>query len=256
MSEYSEAYRRRRPDPRLVEALTHHLPSPPSRLLDLGSGPGNYTALFAQRGYDVLALDKSLDMLVDVPDTFAPSRICADADCLPLRDGEVDSVVCILALHQFKDWRTALRECVRVSRSFSICLVVFDRQSPQEFWLTDYFPSVWRNAYSHTPTCTEIAEHLQSLSGHATSITVFPISRDFIDMWLVAGWCRPELYLSAEYRAANSSFARADVTEVNAGLRRLEYDMRSGQWRQRYGGIMNLTSYDAGYRIITTNRRR
>jgi hypothetical protein len=51
-------------------------------------------------------------------------------------------------------------------------------------------------------------------------------------------------------RAAISSFwALGDVAEA---LARLEADLESGAWAERYGGLLTRDALDCGYRLVVT----
>ncbi len=77
-----------------------------------------------------------------------------------------------------------------------------------------------------------------------------PVPHDCIDGFLYAYWRRPAAYLDPKIRAAMSSFwALGDVTEA---LEKLASDLESGAWKQRYGDLLELDAYDAGYRLVTT----
>ena len=54
----------------------------------------------------------------------------------------------------------------------------------------------------------------------------------------------------AEVRRSISLFAMIDG--VDAGLQRLENDLRTGEWHQRYGDLLARESMDFGYRLITS----
>ncbi len=67
---------------------------------------------------------------------------------------------------------------------------------------------------------------------------------------LGAYWRRPHAYLEEGIRSAISTFSR--ITHVNAGVLRLQKDLESGLWHQRYGHILNQKSMDFGYRIVVS----
>jgi SAM-dependent methyltransferase len=75
------------------------LPPPPARLLDVGVGSGWTSALFALRGYDVLGLDISPDMiaLAGQRDTTAKFAVC-DYEVGPIPGG-FDIAVVYDSLH-------------------------------------------------------------------------------------------------------------------------------------------------------------
>jgi SAM-dependent methyltransferase len=82
-------------------------------LVDLGCGPGYYTAALRARGAEVIPVDNSEDELGDAPPEGA---LLADAGALPLADGSVDGVVCSNLLEHTPDAEAVIREIERVLR--------------------------------------------------------------------------------------------------------------------------------------------
>jgi SAM-dependent methyltransferase len=83
------------------------------RLVDLGCGPGYYTAALRARGAEVIPVDNSDHELGDAPPEGA---LLADAEALPLPDGTVDGVVCSNLLEHTPDAEAVIREIARVLR--------------------------------------------------------------------------------------------------------------------------------------------
>jgi SAM-dependent methyltransferase len=89
------------------------LPPPPARLLDLGCGTGWTSALLARRGYDVVAVDISTDMIEYArqnPDARVSANLqfeVSDYEDLRFRD-EFDCVVFFDALHHAVDEKLAI----------------------------------------------------------------------------------------------------------------------------------------------------
>jgi SAM-dependent methyltransferase len=90
-----------------------HGPLAGQRLLDLGCGPGFYTAALRGRGADVVPVDNSADELGADPPAGV---LLADAGALPLDDGSVDGVVCSNLLEHTPDTDAVIREIERVLR--------------------------------------------------------------------------------------------------------------------------------------------
>jgi SAM-dependent methyltransferase len=82
-------------------------------LLDLGCGPGYYTAALRARGAEVVPVDNSAEELGAQPPEGA---LLADARALPLPDGSIDGVVCSNLLEHTPDAPAVLREIERVLR--------------------------------------------------------------------------------------------------------------------------------------------
>jgi SAM-dependent methyltransferase len=90
-----------------------HGPLAGRTLLDLGCGPGYYTAALRARGATVIPVDNSAGELGPVPPEGA---LLADASALPLADGAVDGVVCSNLLEHTPDAQAVIREIERVLR--------------------------------------------------------------------------------------------------------------------------------------------
>jgi malonyl-CoA O-methyltransferase len=100
----------------------------PSRVLDVGSGPGAGSAMLRARypEADVIALDLALPMLraaerhAGRPPVFA--RICADAQALPLADASIDLLHSNLCLQWCDDPGLAIAEFARVLKPGGLLL--------------------------------------------------------------------------------------------------------------------------------------
>jgi SAM-dependent methyltransferase/predicted O-methyltransferase YrrM len=116
-------FRNEREDPQpfytwLAEELAsdlerRHGPLKGCTLLDLGCGPGYYTAALRARGATVIPVDNSEDELGEAP---VEGALLADASALSLPDGAVDGVVCSNLLEHTPDAEAVIREIERVLR--------------------------------------------------------------------------------------------------------------------------------------------
>ena len=113
---------------RLLEQLDYLENKAPTRILDLGCGPGRSSAAMKKRWpkSQVIALDVALPMLREVPRHtrfWRPvQRICADAARLPLADQTVDLIFSSLCLQWVDDLPAALDEFRRVLRPGGLLL--------------------------------------------------------------------------------------------------------------------------------------
>jgi SAM-dependent methyltransferase len=116
-------FRNEREDPKpfydwLAEELAadldrRHGPLAGQDVLDLGCGPGYYTAALRALGADVTPVDNSADELGDAP---PPGALLADAAALPMADGSADGVVCSNLLEHAPDAEGVISEIERVLR--------------------------------------------------------------------------------------------------------------------------------------------
>src|SRR5882762_2236307 len=79
-----------------------------------------------------------------------------------------------------------------------------------------------------------------------------PIPADCRDGFLGAYWKRPHAYLDPMVREGISTFSK--IGDVDSQLARLERDIDSGAWEQRYAGLKDLEVLDLGYRILISHR--
>ena len=108
-------------------ALDEHLPPPPAKILDVGSGPGRYAIRLAQRGYAVSVLDLSQQCLDLAATKAALSGVGFDAvvcgtatDLNVFPTGSFDAVLLLGPLYHLKSVerrRQAVLEAMRVARS-------------------------------------------------------------------------------------------------------------------------------------------
>jgi SAM-dependent methyltransferase len=84
------------------------------RVLDLGAGTGKLTALLAERGADVTAVEPDEAMLAELRRRLPSVRaLGGPAEAIPLAGDSVDAVVCAQSLHWF-DLSRAVPEIARV----------------------------------------------------------------------------------------------------------------------------------------------
>lgn len=86
---------------------------------DVGCGPGAYHAQIADRGAQILGIDASLGMAMDVLQLARSRRlpvwpVQADAERLPLADNSCDRLMANHMLYHVPDQEAALREMARV----------------------------------------------------------------------------------------------------------------------------------------------
>ena len=222
-------------DPRIAAAI-HDALGDARTVLNVGAGSGSYEP----RDREVTAVEPSAVMRAQRPADAAPC-IDARAEALPFADGEFDAAMAVLSDHHWEDRLGGLRELRRVARR----AVVFqwDPLAGDSFWLTrDYLPSF------PGPDAISLAETETAL-GATRSIPV-PIPHDCRDGFLMAYWRRPGAYLEPEVRANISVFALLPAEEVSAMVRALRADLSSGAWQRRNGALLDLDSYDFGYRLL------
>jgi SAM-dependent methyltransferase len=211
-------------------------------VINVGAGHGSYEP----DDRTVISVEPSRVMLVQRPSGSAPV-IRAVAEHLPLADNAGDAALAVLTVHHWDDWRTGIGELCRVA---PLRIVVhFDPAHHDRQWLIrDYVPEIGDLDASRN-TFPEVVDRLEA------EVSVLPLSRAFTDGVIGAFWCRPHAYLDPEVRSHMSGFAKIDPAVVEAAMARLADDLESGAWGRRNEELADLTSYDAGFRLLVSDSR-
>ena len=227
----------RKPDPRIAAQIEAAL-GPARTVLNVGAGAGSYEP----GDREVTAVEPSLEMIRQRSSGSAPV-VQACAESLPFADDSFDAAMAILTVHHWADKARGLAEMRRVSRG-PVVLLTFD-PAHRGNWLADYLPELIDLDERIMPPMSDYQRWLG-----AVGIEPVPIPHDCSDGFLYAYWRRPRAYLDPRIRAAMSSFWV--IGGVDEGLQRLEDDLNSGLWHDRYGHLLGLGAIDAGYRLVTT----
>ncbi len=118
-----------------LRALVEHLPSPPARVLDCGSGPGRYALELARLGYAVTLFDLSAECLqlarekaAQAGVTLAGYELGTATDLSRFADGTFDAVLLLGPLYhllQENERRQALVEARRVLKPGGLLFAAF-----------------------------------------------------------------------------------------------------------------------------------
>jgi len=172
--------------------------------------------------------------------------IQAVAEALQFRAATFDAALAVLTLHHWADWRLGLAEMKRVATR--VVVFAFDPDALDDFWLTQrYFPEIIDLDRKRSPSIAELAHELGDCS-----VASVPIPHDCVDGFLAAFWRRPATYLDPAVRTRISGFALLDPETVARGIARLQSDLETGAWDQRFGNLWSLDTIDAGYRLLAT----
>jgi len=227
----------RNPDPRIGILIENALGAAKS-VLNVGAGAGSYEPANRQ----VTAVEPSAEMISQRPASAAPV-IKGYAEDLPFDDNSFDASMAVLTVHHWSDRAKGLKEMRRVTRG-AVVILTYDHAF-QNFWLFDYIPELMTVDEGRMPSMAEYAEILGPVE-----ISTVPIAHDCTDGFLCAYWRRPAAYLDPRIRAAISCFwVMGDFSE---GLRRLEHDLETGAWAERYSELLKRNECDLGYRLVST----
>jgi len=227
----------RKPDPR-IGAMIHAALGDARAVLNVGAGAGSYEPL----DHDVTAVEPSAEMIAQRAAKAAPA-IQATAEDLPFEDKSFDAAMAVLTIHHWTDQAKGLREMRRVTRG-PIAILTYD-PAFRDFWLLDYLPELAALDDAQMPKLAFYEEVLGPVE-----ITPVPIPHDCTDGFLSAYWRRPRAYLDPRICAAMSSFWK--LGDISAPLARLEADLASGVWNERYRQLLARKARDCGYRLVTS----
>lgn len=243
--------RHRHADPRIIDTIIELLELPSgSAIADVGAGTGNYSRALAKRGYAVKAIEPSNVMRSQAETAKSVEWLPGTAESIPLPTGSVVAAMGIFSFHHFHDPAAGLAEMARVSKGGTVLLFTFDPREASGFWFSDYFPDIWRSAFSAFPPIGEVSKMVCASTKSLATIHSFELPQNLADLVAAAGWCRPEIYLDASIRSCMSAFSLADANTVAQGVRVLAKDLQSGLWDKKYGHLRSCNTLDVGYRFV------
>ena len=225
----------RRPDPRWAARINAALGNA-QRVVNVGAGTGSYEP----EDRFVVAIDASEVMLGQHP---GPRRVRGAAEHLPFADESFDAAMAIFTVHHWRDVDAGLAELRRVAHRQVI--LTFDHEMEGSFWLSDYVPAMSAQEHSWVATIEAVAGPLRT-----DHVEALPVPHDCVDGFMAAYWRRPERYLDPTVRANISGLALLGPADIEPGMARLAAEIESGAWRERYGHLLELDEYDAGYRLV------
>ena len=230
-------------DPRIASAIWDALGDARS-VVNVGAGTGSYEP----PDRDVTAVEPSEVMIAQRPPGAAPA-IRASAEALPFEDASFDAAMAVLTLHHWADWRAGVEELRRVARRAVV--LSWDPSFAGRLWISaDYFPELIDEDVELFPSLADQAGALRAMR-----VSAVPIPADCRDGFYGAHWRRPEAYLDPMVRAGISTMAKRAPGELDAGLARLEDDLRTGAWAERHADLLELEELDLGYRLLVSGER-
>lgn len=232
----------RHADPRIAAAV-HQALGDARSVVNVGAGTGSYEPT----DRPVIPIEPSTAMALQRAPTLPPA-VLGVAESLPLADHSADAAMAILTMHHWADVDRGLAEMVRVARK-RIVLLTVDVDVSAEMWLLrDYVPQMIERDRQEFPSIDRLVTELRG----STSVSIIPVPADCSDGFNLAFWSRPEAVLDPDARAATSGFARMDDQDEIAAVTRLEADLQSGVWDERYGHLRRVPALDVGLRLVMT----
>lgn len=251
-NEIGKTYSRyRRADLRLVDAIVRLLDLPKNSIIaDIGAGTGNYSRALSKLGFKIKAVEPSEVMRNQAGSEKNIEWISGVSEDIPLKTDYVDGAIAIFSFHHFKNPKRCIKEINRITRGGPILIYTFDPREIERPWISEYFSSIWDDAYKYFPPIKEVCSLIEGVMNNLVSTHRFELPHDFRDYCLMVGWRRPRIYLDPTVRSCMSGFALADPKKVEEGVLRLRDDLESGMWERNYRHLYSLENFDAGYRFI------
>jgi SAM-dependent methyltransferase len=237
---YGDGYAvQRRSDPRIAGAI--HLALGSARtVLNVGAGAGSYEP---EDRY-VVAVEPSAAMRAQRPPEHVPA-INARAEDLPFDDGVFDASMATVTVHQWSDLNQGLAELRRVTRG-PIVILTFDPDTLDRFWLNDYAPEVIAAERRRQPPIAKLVSTL----GAGTEVRSIPVPADCSDGFKEAYYARPECFLDEAVRRSQSSWSFVEPAVQARAVARLDADLASGVWNERYGALRTQPELDGSLRLV------
>jgi SAM-dependent methyltransferase len=235
---YSAARRR---DSRIADAIIRAL-GDAAAVINVGAGTGSYEPTDRR----VVAVEPTRVMLGQRASGTA-SAVQAVAEALPFANDAFEAAMAVLTLHHWSHPVRGLAELRRVASNRAVVLSIAPDHA-RSFWLTArYFPAIGAWDAEHFLPINVICSEL----GGTAAVTPVPIPSDCQDGFLGAFWRRPDSYLDPDIQAGISTFLLIGDEERRRGERLLAQDLENGEWRKRFGHLLELDELDLGYQLVT-----
>jgi hypothetical protein len=228
----------RRADPRLEQIIWAAL-GDSNTVLNVGAGTGAYEP----PDRCVVAVEPSATMRQARPPEAAPC-LAAIAESLPFDDASFGTVMAILTVHHWSDYRAGLAELRRVARQ-RVLILHWDQKILDQLWLARYFPEAFAFDRRRSPSLDDVRAGL----GPGTQVIPLLVPHDCQDGFGAAYWRRPRAYLDPAVRAGISMLAQTEHQRAD-GLNRLRHDLDDGTWAARHQTLLDQPEHDCGYRLI------
>jgi len=232
--------RRRRTDPRIA-ALVHAALGDARTVINVGAGAGSYEP----EDRTVFAVEPSAVMRGQRVPPRVPA-IIGVAEALPFDDQSFDAGMAMLTVHQWTDWRRGLAELRRVTRGPTVVLT-FDGSALNRFWLADYAPELIA-AEQHRFQSLELLR--DAMGGRASDVQTVPIPIDCVDGFTEACYARPEQFLDAAVRGAQSAWGFVAPGAEARFVEALRSDLAHGTWDRRYAHWRHMPVYEGALRLL------
>ena len=166
-------------------------PTPTTRVLDLGCGPGIVSAALAPSAQEVVAFDLTPEMLEKARQRCREAGLqnvrfdLGRAEQLPFPDGSLDAVVSRLTFHHFPDPQHVLGEMVRVTRPGGRIVVadVVSSENTEEAALHNALEILRDPSHVRMLSPSELHRLIEAAGLHVTAASTWDMGREF-EEWI------------------------------------------------------------------------
>lgn len=215
----------RRTDPRIAELVLKALGNAKS-VINVGAGAGSYEP---EDRY-VAAVEPSFVMRSQRLNNSKVPAINANSDNLPFDDKSFDASMAMLTIHHWDELQKGIQEMKRVSKE-RIVIMTYDPDELEKFWNIHYFSELIEIEKARYPKIEFIKNYLDS----KCEIIPVPIPLDCADGFQEAYYGRPEEFLKKEVRNSQSAWKFLPEGMEDVLVKRLEDDLKSGEWDKKFG---------------------
>ena len=124
--------------------------------------------------------------------------------------------------------------------------MTFDGSELYRFWLADYAPELIAVESGRYPAIDAICSGI----GGAKEVRVVPIPIDCTDGFTEAFYARPEKFLDAAVRRAQSAWGFVTEAAQARFVKNLADDLASGAWDKKYGHWRKMPHFEGSLRLI------
>jgi SAM-dependent methyltransferase/uncharacterized protein YbaR (Trm112 family) len=117
-----------------VNARTARSDAAPRYHLDFGCGPGHVIGWLKEFGFRQIGMDISLQNLRNARQHTGCLVVCANASNMPLADDSIDIITESSVLHHIFDWKSAIRESIRVCKKEGGIIIDSEPSKDQMAW--------------------------------------------------------------------------------------------------------------------------
>ena len=245
---------KRKADHRIINRIMELLDIPTGSIIaDIGAGTGNYTVELKNQGYNMIAIEPSIEMSSKCTNKSINWINCF-AENIALPSESVDAVIAMLSIHHFNNIEKALQEMHRILRKKRVLITTFNPQTAiDRMWVFDYCPLLKKYIEEYFCEIELLKGRIEKEFDSKVYATSYPLPYDLTDAFSAASWRYPERFVNPEFQKAMSLFHYTDEGQYIDGIKKLKEDILNGEWNRKYNNLLECYEYDVGYTFLNIN---